>query len=212
MTGLSRKEIGKIRADATAPTIRWSPEMEATPINTLLHHWHFDPDFSEMPGKPKALPLEGDDSFATLVKRYAGDIPIGALKTELSRSGLAIEASKGMLTPRKRYSSTSFSEDYLRRLAFSLGTHAGTVAYNATVRSKEKASQPRAETRFDRVAYSSALTAASIKAFEQWTRSQGETFIEGADDWIGSHEVARAQRGPNPSPMVGVGIYFFLED
>jgi hypothetical protein len=187
--------------------------MEATPINTLLHHWHFDPDFSEMPGKPKALPLEGDASFATLVKRYAGDIPLGALKTELCRSGLATEEAKGTLVPRKRYSvAASFSEDYLRRLAFSLRTHAGTLAYNATVRSKEGASLPRGETRFDRVAYSGAMTEASIKAFQQWVRSEGEAFIEGADDWIGSHEVARDQPGPKPSPIAGVGIYFFVED
>jgi hypothetical protein len=211
MTGLSRKQVSRIRTDV--PTISWSPDMEATPINTLLHHWHFDPDFSEMPGKPKALALDGDASFATLVKRYAGDIPVGALKTELCRSGLATEAGKGMLVPRKRYSvAASFSEDYLRRLAFSLRTHAGTLAYNATVRSEEEPSRPRAETRFDRVAYSGGMTAPSLKAFQQWVRSEGETFIERADNWIGSYELARDRQDLRPSPIAGVGIYFFVED
>jgi hypothetical protein len=211
MTGLSRKEVSRIRTDA--PTIRWSPDMETTPINTLLHHWHFDPDFSEMPGKPKALPLEGGRSFATLVKRYAGDIPVGALKTELCRSGLAREAAEGMLEPRKRYSvAAGFSEDYLRRLAFSLRTHAGTLAFNASARAKEGVAQPRAETRFDRAAYSSAMTAASIEVFQRWVRSEGEAFIEKADDWIGAHEGPHDRQGSKTSPIAGVGIYFFVED
>jgi hypothetical protein len=212
MTGLSRKEVSRIRTNA--PTVRWSPDMEATPINMLLHYWHFDLDFSEMPGKPKTLPLEGEPSFATLVKRYAGDIPVGALKTELCRAGLATETAQGTLVPRKRYSvAASFSEDYLRRLAFSLRTHAGTLAHNAIVRSQADAmSQPRAETRFDRAAYSGRMTWASINAFKQWVRSEGESFIEEADDWIGSHESARDQQDPEPCPIAGVGIYFFIED
>jgi hypothetical protein len=211
MTGLSRKEVSRIRTDA--PAIRWSPDMEATPINTLLHQWHFDPDFSEVPGKPRPLPSEGDVSFATLVRRYGGDIPVGALKTELCRSGLATEEANGTLAPRKRYSvAAGFNEEYLRRVSFSLRTHAGTLAYNATLRSKEGASQPRAETRLDRVAYSSEMTEASVKAFEKWVRSEGETFIERADDWIGSREVVRKRQHPKPAPIAGVGIYFFVDD
>jgi hypothetical protein len=210
MTGLSRKEVGRIRTDAAR--IRWSPDMEVTPINTLLHYWHFDPDFSEIPGRAKAIPLEGDASFATLVKRYAGDIPPGAIRSELSRSGLTTEEANGTLKPRKRYSAAaSFSEDYLRRLAFSLRTHAGTAAYNAAVRSKE-GSEHGTETRFDRAAYSGELTSGSITAFQEWVRTEGGTFLEKADDWIGSREVARDRQEPKPSPIAGVGIYFFLED
>ncbi|HEY7670568.1 MAG TPA: DUF6502 family protein, partial [Gammaproteobacteria bacterium] len=58
MTGLSRKEVSRIRTEA--PVQRWSPDMATTPVNMILHYWHFDPDFSESPGKPRVLPLEGD--------------------------------------------------------------------------------------------------------------------------------------------------------
>jgi hypothetical protein len=56
------------------------------------------------------------------------------------------------------------------------------------------------------------MTTASIKAFQQWVRSEGESFIEKADNWIGSDEVAQDRQSPPASSMVGVGIYFFIED
>jgi hypothetical protein len=212
MTGLSRKEVSRIRTDLTVQ--RWSPDMEATPVNTILHYWSFDPDFSETPGRPKELPLEGDISFATLVRRYAGDIPPGAIQAEFARNGLALVQPNGMLSVVKRYAfPTRFDEDYVRGLAFLFRNHGNTIVHNAAVRGAGGAMPTHVEHgRFDRFAYSDWLTADSLREFEYWVRSEGARFLEAAAHWIGTHEIPRSARGDIAPRNIGVGIYFFTDD
>ena len=61
MTGISRKEVSRIRKGISKQ--RWTPNMEASPVNTILHEWHFDPDFSDGAGTAKPLPFEGPVEF-----------------------------------------------------------------------------------------------------------------------------------------------------
>jgi hypothetical protein len=212
MTGLSRKEVGRIRTDT--PIIRWSPDMETTPVNSILHHWHFDPDFSEVPGKPKVLPLEGETSFSALVKRYAGDIPAGAMKAEFTRTGIALERPNDMLSVVKRYAlPSSFDEDYVRMSAFSFRNLGNTIVHNAAVRGAGGGAESRVERgRFERFAHSDWLLPDSVREFEYWVRSEGARFLESADHWIGTHEIPRNARDSTAPRNIGVGIYFFIDD
>jgi hypothetical protein len=211
MTGLSRKEVSRIRDDA-APT-HWSPAIQTTPLSTLLHHWYFDPDFSDLPGKPKALSLEGDLSFATLVRRYAGDIPPGAMKTELCRAGAVIEVGTDRLAAVKRYpTATSFDADYVHKLAYSLRNLASTSAHNAIARSAGAQSVPVRQGRFERYARTDRLAPESIGNFDDWVHSEGTEFLEKADHWLGTHEIAHTAWGSAAQRDIGVGVYFFIED
>jgi hypothetical protein len=212
MTGLSRKEVSRIRMDA--PRAPWSPYTQTTPISMILHYWHFDPDFSEIPGKPKVLPLEGEHSFSALVRRYAGDIPPGALKTEFTRSGVALEHQNETLSVVRPYASpSSFDEDYIRKVAFSLRNLGGTISHNALVQGASSRPRSRVEYgRFERFAHSDWLTADSIREFEYWVRAEGARFLEAADHWIGTHEIPRNARDNAAPRNVGVGMYFFIDD
>jgi hypothetical protein len=188
--------------------------MQATPMNMILHYWHFDPDFSEMPGKPKVLPLAGENSFSSLVRRYAGDIPPGALKAEFTRTGVTIEESNETVSVAKRYAFPSgFDEDYIRKLAFSLRNLGGTIAHNAAVRSAGSEPGRRVEHgRFERFAHSDWLTNDSLREFEYWVRAEGARFLETADHWIGTHEIPRKARDNSAPRNIGVGVYFFIDD
>ncbi|MBU2677143.1 MAG: hypothetical protein KJP16_08655 [Gammaproteobacteria bacterium] len=88
MTGLTRKEISRIRKRVTngnaAVTVR------GTPITEVVAAWRSCPEFLDESGESRALPLGGNHgSFKALVKQYAGDIPEGALRKELQRIGTA---------------------------------------------------------------------------------------------------------------------------
>src|SRR5690606_422550 len=72
VTGISRKEVRRVREDISLG--RWSPSMEGNPANVVVHYWHFDPDFSYSPGRPRPLQFEGPGGFAELVLRYVGVI------------------------------------------------------------------------------------------------------------------------------------------
>ena len=88
MTGLTRKEISRIRARLDkgdgAVTER------GTPLQELISGWASSDEFRDENGAPAALALHGGrGSFQSLVKQFAGDIPEGAMRKELQRIGRA---------------------------------------------------------------------------------------------------------------------------
>jgi hypothetical protein len=189
--------------------------MEANPVNTVIHYWHYDPEFSESSGGPRVLPLEGPASFADLVRRYVGDIPAGALKAELCRSGVAAEVGANELKLIKRYYFPSdFEDDYIRKIAFSMRNLGNTLAHNANLVRRTGVSEElhTEHGRFERFAWSERLSPESIRSFQSWARLKGADFVENADAWIGRHEMPRDEWGNSPPKLAGVGVYFFVEE
>jgi hypothetical protein len=93
MTGLTRKEVRRIREKIGNGD--QSVVVRATPLSEILHRWHADSEFLDETGRPAVLPFTGaSGSFSNLVKRFGGDIPPGAMRTELKRVG-AVRESKG---------------------------------------------------------------------------------------------------------------------
>lgn len=85
-TGVSRKEISRVRA-----LLKWeaapSPNRTSDAIR-LLSCWYQEPDFVTATGEPRALPAEGEGaSFATLWRRYGGDVLATSMRKELERAG-----------------------------------------------------------------------------------------------------------------------------
>jgi len=93
MTGLTRKEISRIRDRLERG--EGAVIDRHTPVREVLDAWRSRPEFLDAGGEPAVLPLDGDNgSFRSLIKQYAGDIPEGAMKTELQRIG-AVQCENG---------------------------------------------------------------------------------------------------------------------
>jgi hypothetical protein len=101
MTGLTRKEVRRLRdkiADGKHTVV-----VKPTPMWDILHYWHADGEFLDSAGRPAKLPFSGESkSFSSLVRRFGGDIPPGAMRTELKRVGAVEEDEAGNLTVLKR--------------------------------------------------------------------------------------------------------------
>ncbi len=213
MTGISRKEVSRMRR-AEAKT-RWTPNMEASPVNTILHEWHFDPDFSDGEGTARTLPFEGPLSFTTLVSRYAGDIPPGAMRATLQQVGLLSQDAAGFLSVSQRFFySRRVDEDFVRGLGFSLSCLGSTLTHNATVHQRTDLSNDKKRElgRFERVAFSEHMTDKGIAKLKAWVDDAATQFMNDAQQAIGQnerHETAFVQTRPR---TVGVGIYYFEED
>ena len=213
MTGISRKEVRKIRERDRTP--RWTPEMEASPASAVLHHWHYDVEFSLSAGRPKALPLDGVGSFSELVRRCAGDIPAGAMKAEFERAGVIAEDASGRIVATKRYlHPAEFDEDFVRNIAFSIQNLATTIAHNADLMHTENYSEEINERygRFERFAWTNHISAETEDAFRAWIRKEGAEFVERADDWLGEKELPRSEWGSHVPRTAGVGVYYFHDD
>jgi len=209
MTGLSRKEVRRIRLENQSD--RWTPDMELTPANTVLHYWHFDPLFSDAPGCPKPLPFDGLNGFSGLVKKYAGDIPSSAVRKELLRAGTVVEDVKGQLHVKERYFyPAAFNEDFIRNAAFALKNLGETLVHNASLAGDQGSPAAIRQGRFERFAWSDRLDDAAISHLKQWVRSEGTHFIQRADDWIGENE--KVEPIGSRRRAAGVGLYYFEED
>src|SRR5688572_18021435 len=169
MTGISRKEVSRIRKGEWEG--RWTPSMEVSPVNTILHEWHFDRDFSDGAGNARALPFEGANSFSTLVSRYVGDIPAGAMRSTLQKAGLVTQGPDDLLSVSQPFFySRNFDEDFIRQLAFSMSNLGATVVHNATLHQRsELPHEKKAElSRLERGVWSEHLGDEGVAQFKAW--------------------------------------------
>lgn len=100
MTGLTRKEVRRLR-DQLLDTS--SISVKSTPLATIIHRWHSEDEFLSPDGSPALLPFSGEEaSFSALVRKFGGDIPPGAMRTELKRVGVIEEHDDGSVSVLKR--------------------------------------------------------------------------------------------------------------
>ena len=213
MTGISRKEVSKLRK--LGPLERWTPNMETSPVNTLLHEWHFDKDFSDGSGTAHSLPYDGPLSFSTLVSRYAGDIPPGAIRSILQNAGILSQDSRGLLSvSQKGVFTRQFDEDFVRGLGFSFSSLGSTLVHNATVQKRTDIPSERkgALGRLERILSSEHMTDREIAKLRAWVDDAAPQFLEEAQKLVGKSEIRSADRDHLPRRVVGVGIYYFEED
>lgn len=96
MTGLTRKEVRRIREKIN--TGNEAAKVKSTPLSEILHRWYSESEYLDSTGLPIALDFSGGSfSFSSLVKKFGGDIPPGAMRTELKRVGAVEETDQGKL-------------------------------------------------------------------------------------------------------------------
>ena len=204
-TGISRKEVRRIRelklSSGRSPV--WV-DGSAVPAQ-LLHLWYTDARYLDSAGMPLQLQMMGPcPSFADLVRRVSGDVPLGAVRAELKQAGAIEEKSDGRVQALKQYYVPgNFDEKALTAIVGSLFTLAATTEHNADpVRT--------APGYLQRFAYSHLLQGEAADQFRRWSRIQATDFIESMDRWLGANEPAelvKAERSSNQ--IVGVGVYFY---
>jgi hypothetical protein len=213
MTGISRKEVSRMRKAESEG--RWTPNMEASPVNTILHEWHFDPDFSDGSGTAKTLPFEGAVSFSALVSRYARDIPPGAMRATLQKAGvLRLEADGHLSVMQPFFYRTTYDEDSIRNAAFSWANLGSTVAYNLGIQQRtELSTEKKLELRrLERGVWSEHLTKEGAAKFKSWVDAAAPRFLEEANRLIGENELSQQQRTSIVPRVIGVTIFYYEED
>jgi len=208
ITGLSRKEISRIRQDSNAVLVRKADS--SSPAALVLAGWHTDERFVDENGRPLALPFEsGTPTFSDLVKLYAGDVTPGSVRSELKRAGAVSENSNRELIALKRYFVPAAIDD---KLASSIGSMlyglAATIAHNSNP-------NRTAAGRIQRFVFSDSLGPSAVRLFRNVARQRSEQFVETLDDWLASNQgLVEHDVDPQESDRrrVGVGVYYFEED
>ena len=205
LTGLGRREVKRVRevldqhGDAGVMTVE-----RITHASRVLSGWYQHAEFrSAASGKPRLLPLEGDNSFTTLSKRFAPDIPPTAMLKELQSVGAVRVTPEGKVRALARYfMPMSLDADAVVRAGSVLRDLADNVVYN----------QLRAESdrsRFEARATNVRVRRVARRAFAEYLERHGMAFLEGVDAWLSAHE---AKNADDSTDRIGVGVYLIIDD
>ncbi len=206
MTGLTRKEVRRLRNKNEAG--EETDISRRTPMGVVLHRWYTEADFISSDGSPRVLQFDGDaNSFSDLVGRYGGDIPPGAMRTELKRIGAVSEASDGQLTVLKRnVSKPGVHEKLIDGLSIVIYPAVLALANNTDAKNADA-------TWVMRTAATSRIRAGDVPRIRRITSDRLSEFVESVDDLFAAYETLHDDDMSESSDQsVGIGVFYFEED
>jgi hypothetical protein len=205
MTGLSRREVSRVRDILLGQEPKQI--IPASHIAQILTGWHVDSEFCDDIGEPLPLKLDGDGpSLARLFRRYAGDMPHGALRKELLNLGLIEKTSDGNFVAKSRqYVRKKLDPNIVKYMGVALHEHGTTLAHNID---QERKGPPR----FERMASNTNVSSKHVKAFQKLIEERGQELLEEIDEWLSDHEVRPDTRNSDKPVTLGVGVYLIQHD
>lgn len=205
MTGLTRKEVRRLRDKSAAG--HGTTVVRPTPMATILHRWYTENEFLDDAGKPSELAFDGQGAtFSSLVRRYGGDIPPGAMRTELKRIGAVEETERGTLKALKRNATTDdVQERLVTGLARIIYPAALTVAHNT---------KNQGDTWLQRVVFTDYIRQEDIGRIRRIASDRLVDFTQAMDDLLAAYEVLyekeeAVEERSGENQVAGVGVFYF---
>jgi hypothetical protein len=205
MTGLTRKEVKRLRDKIASGDSTIS--VKTTPLADVLHHWHAQLEFTDDAGRPLTLPFSGGDkSFSSLVKRFGGDIPAGAMRTEMKRVGAVAEDAQGRLTVTQRgFKPGSRHENLLTLLVHGAYALLSNISHNTDAESEDS-------TWAHRVAFTKSVRSTDAKQLRRIAKDRIAEFAESVDDIFMAYEALHEDEGGHSDEeAIAVGVFYFEE-
>lgn len=205
MTGLTRKEVKRLRDKLSSGEEKLA--VRTTPMCEVLHRWHSEDDFIDHNGRPATLPFaEVSPSFSDLVRRYGGDIPPGAMRTELKRVGAVHEDDDGRLSVIRRSIRPALShENLIAALAHSAYPLLTNIAHNIV---EEKQDDRWAQF----TAFTRSVKQNDIRRLQRISYDRLESIAESFDDlFIAYESLHEADIDEDRCNTVAVGVFYFQD-
>ena len=202
LTGLARKDVARIKQEmengSSTKHLRNRPE-------EVVGGWIRDEGFHDQYGNPLMLPVEGTLSFTSLVKRYAGDVPVIAVLNELLRVGAVQQVDDKIIVRSRAYVPNNTSEERLRLL----GEHATDLleTLNHNLLSEKKDSRLQLS-----VVYKN-LPKEALLPFHRLSAKEGLKYLTEMDKYLVEYDRDHNPKiNGNGRYRAGVGLYYFEED
>lgn len=201
MTGISRKEIARIRE--TLRSSATDTRTKLSPLSDVLQLWHSSRKYTNAEGAPLPLPFEGGDvSFSELVKECVGDLPAGAIRVELIRYGAVSCDEAGLIRAlRREVVPDSFDMKLISAVSFSLTRLAETVAFNSD-------STRKGPGRIERLVQSDDISQEAREELRPIVRRRTEEFSREIDDLFAQY-AQHTNTNVIEKNRIGIGLYYF---
>ncbi len=205
MTGLTRKEVRRVREKIEKGDL--SVVVKSTPLSEMLHRWHADNEYLDSAGRPVVLPFSGEGvSFSSLAKKYGGDIPPGAMKTELKRVGAVIEDEQGNLHAVSRVVHPKGEHEKLvTAVVHSIYPLVSTIAHNVNPNRDD-------DTWAQFNTYSQSIRKIDVPRLRRISLDRLTALSESIDDLLIAYETLHENDGSDDDKnIVAIGVYYFEE-
>jgi len=206
MTGLTRKEVRRLRLKLENGDKELA--VRTTPITEILSRWHSEADFLDEKGRPATLQFsDSSNSFSSLVRRFGGDVPAGAMRTELKRMQLVAENTDRSLSVLSRSLQPQDSTDNLL-------TSLVHCAYPllATIARNTEPTKTRGEGNAQFATYSLSIGESDRTRVKRISYDRLSEAAVSFDDLFAAYESPSELNGSNlEQPVVMVGLYYFEE-
>jgi len=196
-TGLSRKEVKRL--NELPSTHNTDVEQKYNRAVRVISGWCNDDNFIDAQGNAKALPLsDEDDSFATLVKQYSGDItPKAMLDLLLYAECIKIQDNMAHLV-KQAYVPGKDSAEIIRILGVDTSELLNTIDHNLVDVDNNK--------RFQRKVSSALINKNATEEFKKLSNKQSQALLEQLDAWITQNEI---EPDDENACYVSLGIYYY---
>jgi hypothetical protein len=200
MTGLSRKEVRKLRE--SNPDFIAEISIRESPLSLILHRWSSVSEYLDEVGAPRVLSYNnGENSFSALVASSVGDIPPGAMRTELKRVGAVTElADKSLRLEKRHFVPSGIDEKLKLGLEGSIHSLCDTVEHNCNPARKEAP-------RFQRLVSVDDFPADQLAYVQTIAGDRLQAFSEEFDDLLSTLE--EKSEGTRSGIQVGIGLYYY---
>lgn len=208
ITGLSRKEISRVREtadpEADISTQRYNRAAR------VISGWIGDPMFHNAHGDPEELPLEdGPGSFAELVRQYSGDVPARAILDELVRVGSVARTQDGKIRLLARgYVPQTGEADKIGILGTDVTELVSTIDHNL-VNTKDSKKEPW----FQRKVSYDNLPAEAMDELRKLSARHGQELLELLNRRMSEldRDVTKESAGTGRM-KASIGVYYFEEE
>ncbi|MFV2058821.1 MAG: DUF6502 family protein [Thiohalomonadales bacterium] len=203
LTGLDRKEIVKLvnqRENQTQPV-----KQAINRASRVIGGWLQDADYHNKKGEPLTLSVKGDGiSFASLVRKYGGDITAGPILDELLRieAVRVVEETKVELLA-EGYVPVSDELEKLKILGDCTRDLLTTINYNL-----DSPKHPR----YQREVLYRGLSQNSVNEFKLVSHDKCHNLLLDLNTWLANKlDLDTRLETSQPESRVGIGIYY-IED
>jgi hypothetical protein len=203
LSGLTRKEVHRLLALPAAAVDEDASERYNRAARVLTG-WVRDPDFLDVQGEPKVLPLDGTQGFSALVRRHSGDMPARAVLDELLHVGaVRWESGETVALQTRAYVPARSAPDKVDILGQDVADLIGTIDHNI----QHGTHDPR----FQRKVMYGAIPESALPAFRKLGATQAQALLERLDGWLQARDSTDTTGPATPRARVGIGIYHFEE-
>ena len=205
ITGLNRKEVARLQAmtvEDNAGAIESINRAEKVVIA-----WRHEYPKANSPSRAATLPIDGKRSFASLVKRYSGDMPARAILDELLRVGLVRKHENGeveLLSDRTVVADAENRQAILTQFGENSTDFLATISHNVLASDEHKFLQRRA--------WSDNLPIEALDVMKAAAKQKGQTIV---DDFIAQfsnfdRDITPGVEGTGRARAV-FGVYYYEE-